>query len=141
MLASTARIEFTAAKENKLLTKIDITAARKSVFSELHKITTSDCLVKSDSLSKKFDTPKNDPFAYAGLFLGLAGLLMLLFFPFSSIPASIIAIICSAIALSRIRKNPEKYKGKKAAIAGLVLGIVGFAVPATLIVLFLFGGI
>ena len=38
---------------------------------------------------------------------------------------SISAIIFCAIALAAIKKNPEKYKGKGFAIAGLVLGIIG----------------
>lgn len=47
----------------------------------------------------------------------------------------LLAIIFGAIALSAIKNNPEKYKGKGFAIAGLIIGIV--AIGLWIILLFL----
>ena len=64
--------------------------------------------------------------AKAGFIAGLAGLV---FFP-----VSIAAIIISAKALRRMKKSPEKEKGKGLAIAGLILGILPFALLIILII-------
>ncbi len=45
---------------------------------------------------------------------------------------SIIAIICGYIALSKIKKQPDVYGGKKNAIAGLVLGYIGLILAMVL---------
>jgi len=46
--------------------------------------------------------------------------------------ASIIAIICGHKALSKIKKQPDVYGGKKNAIAGLVLGYIGLILAMVL---------
>jgi hypothetical protein len=60
-------------------------------------------------------TAKNDPFAIASLVCGVI--------PCTCLP-SILAIIFGHIALSRIRKSPELYKGKGMAKWGVGLGYV-----------------
>ena len=59
------------------------------------------------------ETPKVNGMALAGFILSLVGL-------------GGLGIIFSAIGLSQINKNPQKYTGKGFAIAGLVLGILEF---------------
>lgn len=54
----------------------------------------------------------------AGMIVSLAGLLVL------PIPCGIVGIVLSAISLGRFKKNPDKYKGKGFAIAGLAVGVV-----------------
>lgn len=44
----------------------------------------------------------------------------------AGIPLGLLAIIFSSIALNNIKKYPVTYSGKGLAIAGLVLGILGF---------------
>ncbi len=68
------------------------------------------------------DEVKVDGLAIAGFVSGV-----LSFFIFG-IVFSILAIVFSAIALKRIKSNPEVRKGKGLAVAGLVLGIVAAAV-------------
>ena len=69
-----------------------------------------------DSGIKKRDEPHIDGLAFVSVILGLA--------PFSLI-APILAIISGAMSLSRIHKNPRKYRGKALAIIGTVLGVLG----------------
>lgn len=49
---------------------------------------------------------------------------------------SVAAVIFSIIALKKINRNPEIYKGKGWAIAGLILGLS----PVALLLLFIIGG-
>lgn len=62
---------------------------------------------------------KTDGLAVAGLVTGIVGLFFL------GIILGTLAIVFSAIALKRIRREPETRTGRGLAIAGLVLGIVG----------------
>lgn len=57
-------------------------------------------------------------FGIAGLAAGVVGLFI------AGIPLGAVAIVFGAISLSRIKKNPMKYKGKGLAIASLILGLV-----------------
>lgn len=66
--------------------------------------------------------------AVAGFVCALTGLVFL-----TGFIGSILGIIFSAIALSRIKKYPELYGKRGMAIAGLVLGIVGVALFFTII--------
>ena len=66
--------------------------------------------------------PKYDGLAIASLVLGIFG-----FIPV----CGILAVIFGAVSLSRIIRNPMKYKGKGFAIAGLFLGV--FFLVATLV--------
>jgi len=57
-------------------------------------------------------------FGIAGLAAGVVGLFI------ATIPLGAVAIVFGAISLSRIKKNPMKYKGKGLATASLILGLV-----------------
>ncbi len=59
------------------------------------------------------------PFAQWSILLGLIGCVML--GAISAIPA----VIFGHVALMKLRSEPEKYTGKKLAIAGLILGYSG----------------
>lgn len=66
--------------------------------------------------------------------LGLAGFISSLVGLFiAGIPLGAIAIIFGAISLSKIKKNPQRYKGRGFAIASVVIGIID--VIATIILL------
>lgn len=67
------------------------------------------------------DELKTSGFAIASLIFGIIGL----FIPF----VFILAIIFSIIALVKISKQPDLFKGKGLAIAGIVLGVVGIILP------------
>ncbi|MDG1756448.1 MAG: DUF4190 domain-containing protein, partial [Bacteroidia bacterium] len=56
--------------------------------------------------------------ALAGMICGILGV-------FGSPLLAICGIVFSCIGLNKIKKNPDSYKGKGMAIAGLVTGIVG----------------
>jgi hypothetical protein len=57
--------------------------------------------------------------------LGLAGFVSSLVGLFiASIPLGIIAIVFGNISLSKIKKNPQRYKGKGFAVASIIIGIV-----------------
>ena len=70
--------------------------------------------------------PQIHPLAIVSIVAGLLWLYWL---------GSIAAIITGAIALQRIKAEPEKYNGKGAAIAGIVLGVA--AVALVVIVIFI----
>jgi hypothetical protein len=61
---------------------------------------------------------KTEGLGLAGFLSGLVGLFI------ASIPLGIIAVVFSGISLSKIKKDPRRFKGKGFAIAGMVLGIV-----------------
>jgi len=71
------------------------------------------------------DEPKTNGMALTGFICSLVGLFL---FPFP-----FLAIIFSAIGLEKIKEDPTKWKGKKMAIAGLIIGIV--EIVALLIIL------
>ena len=64
------------------------------------------------------DERQVEGFGIAGFVAGVAGLFI------AGIPLGIVAIVFGAISLSRIKKNPKKYKGKGLAIASLIIGLV-----------------
>ena len=64
------------------------------------------------------DERQVEGFGIAGLAAGVVGLLI------GGIPLGALAIVFGAISLSRMNKNPNKYKGKGLAIASLILGLV-----------------
>lgn len=61
---------------------------------------------------------KTEGLGLAGFISGLAGLFI------AAIPLGIVAIVFGAISLSKIKRNPQRYKGKGFAIASIILGIV-----------------
>ena len=72
-------------------------------------------------------TGKNQSLALASMITAIAG--FLLAGCFGPIPA-IVAIVLGLVALSQIKKSPEKYSGKPFATAGVIIGgiIVAFYV-------------
>ena len=61
---------------------------------------------------------KTEGLGLAGFLSGLVGLFI------ASIPLGIIAVVFGGISLSKIKKNPQRFKGKGFAIASIILGIV-----------------
>jgi hypothetical protein len=61
---------------------------------------------------------KTEGLGLAGFISGLVGLFI------ASIPLGIIAVIFGSISLSKIKRNPQRYKGKGFAIAAIILGLV-----------------
>lgn len=76
---------------------------------------------------------KTDGMAIAGFVTGLVSLFLFGFI------LGVLGVIFSAIALKRIKREPESRKGKGLAIAGLILGIVGI-IGWTLYLLILLAG-
>lgn len=70
------------------------------------------------SITGNTDERQVEGFAIAGLAAGVVGLFI------ATIPLGAVAIVFGAISLSRIKKNPKKYKGNGLAIASLILGLV-----------------
>lgn len=68
--------------------------------------------------------PSNHMMAVAALVLGILSLLISVKVPVLVLAAAILAILFGATALKQIKQNPEKYKGKGIARAGLILGII-----------------
>ncbi len=62
--------------------------------------------------------------AMASMIVGLSGIL--LSWCFGPVPG-IVALVLGLVALSQIKKSPEKYTGKGMAIAGIVIGAVNIA--------------
>jgi len=82
--------------------------------------TADDPALQSNNASNTGNTDERqvEGFGIAGLAAGVAGLFI------AGIPLGAVAIVFGAISLSRIKKNPKKYKGKGLAIASLILGLV-----------------
>ena len=79
-----------------------------------------------------------NPLAISGMILGILSLL------FScccyGLPWNLAGIICSTIALSQIKANPNQL-GRGTAIAGLILSILGIAIAVTLAILLAITGL
>jgi hypothetical protein len=87
---------------------------------------------------------ENNSYALVSLVLAIVSLLVGYCNPGSGIPIAVAAVICGHIAISKIRYNPDRYKGMGYAIAGLVIGYLYFLVFILLmafsfIAVFLFG--
>lgn len=81
---------------------------------------------------------RNDPMAVASLITGVSGLVLgLLLSGLLGILAGAVGIVLGAISIGRIRRNPEKYKGKNMAWAGLITGTVIVGLFILLIALYL----
>lgn len=70
------------------------------------------------------------PLAVISLVLGF--LSCVIFGILSGIPA----VICGHISLSRLKREPNKYKGRRLAIAGVVLGYIGILLTIMLALAF-----
>lgn len=92
----------------------------------------------TSSSSGQVEGAKNDPLAVASLVVGVSGLVIgLLLSGIIGVLAGIVGIVFGFIALKRIKDNPDEYKGKGMALAGLISGIVITALLAILIIAFL----
>ncbi|HKU74412.1 MAG TPA: DUF4190 domain-containing protein [Pyrinomonadaceae bacterium] len=69
--------------------------------------------------------------AMASMIVGLSGIL--LSWCFGPVPG-IVALVLGLVALSQIKKSPEKYSGKNMAIAGIVIGAVNIAFYILLVI-------
>lgn len=76
-----------------------------------------------------------EPFALVSFLLGLASFISLPFINVLAIVLFILVIVFASISLSKLNAQPDKYKGKGFAIAGLILGILGFLIIGAIIVL------
>ena len=74
------------------------------------------------STDSEFEGAKVHWAALTGMICGILGLLVTPFL------FATLGVIFSGIGLNKIKKNPEKYKGKGMAITGLVTGIVAIVV-------------
>lgn len=84
------------------------------------------------------DEPRNDPMAVASLITGVSGLVLgLLLSGVIGILAGAVGIVLGAISLTRIKRNPDKYKGKSMAWAGFITGTVIVGLFLLLIALYL----
>jgi hypothetical protein len=75
--------------------------------------------------SSNNDGPAYDGYSIAALVTGIAGLL--LFNTWIGLAAGICGIVFGYMSLKRINANPEMYKGKNMARAGLITGIIACA--------------
>lgn len=76
-------------------------------------------------------TPRNHWGAIAGMVSGILSFLV------AGLILSICAIIFSGIALSKITKHPDQFRGMGMAIAGLILGIIALILTVALLALIL----
>ena len=83
------------------------------------------------SMTEGGSEAKVDPLALTGFITSLVGLFA------SPVLLGLLSIIFGAIGLSRINKNPEKYKGKGFGITALILGIIEVVVIFLLVALLL----
>jgi hypothetical protein len=79
-------------------------------------------LINTNSLVGDGEEPKVHWAALTGMICGILGLLVTPFL------FATLGIIFGGIGLSKIKKNPEKYKGKGMAVTGLVTGIVAIVI-------------
>ena len=104
-------------------------------FKALHAVKALKKQAKNDKLQGREGYPRVHGLAIAGFVLSILSLVLPLIIGLGVVVLSILAIIFSAIAMSHIRRNPEKFSGFGFAVAGLVIGIV---VLALVLVLFSF---
>jgi uncharacterized protein DUF4190 len=79
---------------------------------------------------------RSEALALASMITGIVGLLLIgCFGPFPGI----VALVLGLVALSQIKKSPEKYGGKGFATAGVVIGAVSVAFYVLLLFLFILG--
>ena len=84
---------------------------------------------RKKAASKNGEKKKTDGFAASGFFFGVVGFIGLIGFSgglaiLIALLTGVSAIILSAIGLKRLRRDPEKKKGKFLALAGLFLGSI-----------------
>ena len=79
----------------------------------------------------------NQQLAAASMIVGLAGIL--LSWCFGPVPG-VVALVLGLVALSQIKKSPEKYGGRGMAIAGIVIGALTVAFYILLIIGWILAG-
>lgn len=84
---------------------------------------------KGQTLPLDYSQSSTEGFAIAGFVIGIVSLLLI------SLLFGILAIVFSAISLSKIRKYDGLYKGRGLATAGLVMGIVAVSLFIVVIAL------
>jgi hypothetical protein len=82
----------------------------------------------STSVSGASDSPSFEGYSIAALVTGICGLL--LYGSWLGLAAGICGIVFGYIGMKRINSNPEMYKGKNLARAGLITGIIACALFA-----------
>jgi hypothetical protein len=70
--------------------------------------------------------PRKNGLGIASMVLGIVAVVIPCFWIFQ-IPG-VIAVVFGAVALSQLKKHPEKYTGRGMAVAGLVLGLVSLVI-------------
>ena len=108
----------------------EISISKKEVLSI--KASDGDIIYRNSNKSANNDVDDSEK-KFSGL--AIAGFVLSLFWWFYGIGAVLGLIFC-AIALAKINRNPEKYRGKGLAIAGLVISLVALG----LIILLIIGG-
>jgi hypothetical protein len=76
--------------------------------------------------------PRKNGLGIASMVLGIVGVVVPCFW-ILQIPG-VLAVVFGAVALSQLKKQPEKYTGRGMAVAGLVLGLVALVIMLLFIV-------
>jgi hypothetical protein len=84
---------------------------------------------KSPAGQKQAENPVTEPLGVIGLVLAILG-----FIPIIGLLFSTLAIIFGAISLSKISRNPGKYKNKGIATASIIIGALSFIVGIIILV-------
>jgi len=77
--------------------------------------------------------PKVEVLGFAGFMVVILGFILTFFSSKLFLIMCVFAIIFGAISLRKIKRNPDKYKGKRFALASLILGILGILGPVLLV--------
>ena len=102
-----------------ILDRFHVSQKLNKAIDEVRALETKALIKKGLDADIAADDAKTDGMAIAGFITGLVSLFLF------GIILGPLGIIFSAIALKRIKRNPEKRKGRGLAIAGLILGICG----------------
>ena len=87
-------------------------------------------------LTSSVTEKKQEPSSLGGFISGVAGIL-LIFTIIAPFILGLVGLITSLTGLEKINKNPEKWKGKQLANAGIVLGIINLILSVTFITVIL----
>jgi len=79
-------------------------------------------------------TPRTNPLATAGLVLGIISVTVGLCC--YGLPFNLAGVVCSAIALVQIKKDPQREGGQGPALAGLILSLLSIILAALLAAFF-----
>ncbi|MEI6900288.1 MAG: DUF4190 domain-containing protein, partial [Bacteroidota bacterium] len=91
-------------------------------FKDVHKgdrssLSKRDTIIENETGIEKTEHPKTEKLGLVGFILSFLGVV-----PLIGIPFAVLAIIFGATSLKRIKRNPQKYKGKGFAIASILIG-------------------